>query len=929
MQNNYAFDLTLLWEKTNYGLEYWYEVFPDCHSLENKNKHFKTHNEVTASTTLSNRKNKDGVYRIYNHATSEGFSVIDHVCKERSCEFIDAVKWLFEKYGLSSSNQFFKPETNFSDETKKEVGYWKVEPLKAVKDFSFVAPFASKTVLDYYNLVQLKSYERVFLNKKTNKNTLIKVVATDSYPIFAYKNNDFAKLYEPVAPKGDKYLLKHSHLGTKPARHIYGWDRLFEEVDEEELIYLHDKLKDATDDKEIKALRSEIEEKQLKEVFICTGGSDGINLASLGYKVIWFNSEADLMNIKEYNRLSHIARGIYYIPDLDETGVKQAVKLGLQFIKIKILWLPQSLKEVKKKDLADWVRMQKGKELSHVKNKFEQLKTLAIEFKFWDSDGKTVRINPKKALNFLYYNHFRLFKQPFKNNETGKEDDGYFLQVENNIIKKTSPTDIRRFVAQWLDDNYYSINIYNTVIKSNFFNQQILKALPYFEYKKTSCGLNHQYYFFNNKPVLVTPEKIEVQEYSEKLPVTVWEENVVNHIFYKTENYFETSIDEQGRNRIKINDNSSNFLKVLINTSRVFWRKDCDNVQQDLNRFSIASDNLTDDEKQLQENHLLNKIYAIGYLLHQYKVASKSYMVLGMDYQQGKTIKGSYGGTGKSFLIKALALLLNVKTVEANNLKKDAFPMDGVTPKTQLVNFDDIGMYQNYRDFYTMVTDNLVANQKGGVKYDIPFKDSAKIAGTTNFSPSEVDGSSMRRIYNYYNTDYYHQATPNDDYAFTRKISDDFNKKDLFGDDYSEKDFNHDYNFMLQCLQFYLGCAEEIKAPSDVLIERSLWQKIGDELKKFFDKFFEEPEYLNNWFEKSSLSRIYMEEYGGKKTKQQINEALENYCIAKKWSLEEKKRKVVTGNSVAHYFVNPVHNALPQEPENQLPTKDIQTDLPF
>ena len=70
MQNSYAFDLTLLWEKTNYGLEYWYEVYPECRSLENKNKHFKTHAEVTASTTLSNKKSKDGVYRIYNHATN-------------------------------------------------------------------------------------------------------------------------------------------------------------------------------------------------------------------------------------------------------------------------------------------------------------------------------------------------------------------------------------------------------------------------------------------------------------------------------------------------------------------------------------------------------------------------------------------------------------------------------------------------------------------------------------------------------------------------------------------------------------------------------------------------------------------------------------------------------------------------------------------
>lgn len=936
MTNNYPFDLSTLWEKTELGLIYWHEVFPESRGLENKNKYFKSHNEKTASTTLSNKKSKDGLYKIYNHSSKESLSVIDHVCKERSCEVGEAIKWLFEKYGLAKSNTFsFKPETSFTDESKRDVGYWKIEPLKTIKDFSFVAPFATKKTLDYYNLVQLKSYERVFFNEKTNKKTLLKVVATESYPIFAYKEKEFAKLYEPIAPKGDKYLRKHSHIGTKPERHIYGWENLFNEVDLPELQYLHERLKEETDEKAKETILKEIRKNQLNEVYIATGGSDGINLASLGYHVIWFNSEADLINSDEFYKLSMIATNIFYIPDLDETGVKQAVKLGLQFIKIKILWLPESLKQSGKKDLADWVRLQKNKDVSHVRNKFEQLKTLAIDFKFWDNDGKTIRINPKKALHFLQHNDFRLYKQPFKNNENGKEDDGYFLQVKNNIIRKTVPTEIRRFVTQWLDDNFYPISVFNTVVKSNFFNQQILKALPLYEYEKNHCGLNHQYYFFKNKPVLITPTGIETLNYDDKLHVNVWEENVINHVFDKCDNFFEIVKDDQERIRINILDNSSNFFKVLINTSRIFWKKDCDNVEQDLNRFSIKSDKLTDEENYLQEIHLLNKMYCVGYLLHQYKIASKAYMVLGLDYQQGKTIKGSYGGTGKSFLIKTLGLLLNTKMIEANNLKKDAFPMDGVTPKTQLVNFDDIGLYQNYRDFYVMVTDNLVANQKGGVKYDIPFKDSAKIAGTSNFTPNEIDGSSMRRLLMYYNSDYYHQSTGDSAYSFTRKISDDFGGKDLFGDDYGQKNFNNDFNFMLQCLQFYLSCENVIHAPTDTLIERNTWQKIGDELKKFFDKFFEEPEHLNNWFEKSTVAKTYQDDFGGKKTKQQINESLENYCIARKWSLEEKKRKVqLTGNSVAHYFINPDPKNSTQEEviekENQLQKpKEIQTDLPF
>lgn len=364
----------------------------------------------------------------------------------------------------------------------------------------------------------------------------------------------------------------------------------------------------------------------------------------------------------------------------------------------------------------------------------------------------------------------------------------------------------------------------------------------------------------------------------------------------------------------------------------MFWKKDCDLVQQDLCNFEIKSDRLTDEENDLQEIHLLNKMYCIGYLLHQFKIESKSFIVLGLDYEQGKTVKGSFGGTGKSFMLKALKIFLNMHTVDASNLKRDNFPMDGVTPKTQLVNFDDIGMYQNYREFYTMVTDNLVANQKGGVKYNIPHADSAKIAGTTNFTPP-IDTSSGRRQLLYYNSTYYHQKTADDDtYLFTRKIASDFNNIDLFSARYSKADFNHDYNFMLQCLQMYLGCADEINAPTDSLIERGALQKVGDDLKTFFDEFFTDDSNLNNWFLKSSVAQSYITDNGGKKSKQDVNTGLENYCVAKKWSLEVKKQRCsITNNSLAHYYVGtikaeptttiiatPLQQPIADEPEDDL-----------
>ena len=127
----------------------------------------------------------------------------------------------------------------------------------------------------------------------------------------------------------------------------------------------------------------------------------------------------------------------------------------------------------------------------------------------------------------------------------------------------------------------------------------------------------------------------------------------LNHRIKPVAPFFETYTDKTERQRIRILDNSSNYLKVLINTSRIFWQKDADETGLDKNIFKIDSDKLDDNENYLQNIHLQNKMYCVGYALHQYKSANKAYMLLGVDFAGGTSVKGSYGGTGKSFFTKS------------------------------------------------------------------------------------------------------------------------------------------------------------------------------------------------------------------------------------------------------------------------------------
>lgn len=903
--SNFPYDINKLWEVTDYGLKFWHEEFPASIGLENKSKHFKTHNENTASTTLTNKLGKTGVYVIYNHSSKEKFNPIDYIAKERGLEFKDALQFLCEKYGIAKTNvHSFKPTTEFKD-CDKEIGTYNLKIFETHTDYQFFAPFLTDDICERYNFKSVEQYSKVVLSSKTNKPTEIIVKATADYPIFAYNNQNFAKLYEPKANKGDKYTLKHHFLGKKPETFIYGWEWLFSQVDEKHIDFLLTELKNTKDKYEIKTLLTQINEAKLSEVFICTGGSDGLNLASLGYNTIWFNSEAEIINKEDMRRLQKICKQVYYVPDLDNRGVEQATKLGLKHLKCKIVFLPKDLILENKKDLADWVRKNKNLPFGQIKAMFEQIKSLALEFQFWDIEEKTTKINPKKTLNFLKYNNFRLYKQLYKTSDTGKEDDGYFLQVENNVIKQTFPSDIRKFTTEWLDDNFIDIKVYNQVIRSNMFSTNTLKALPYYEFIKNSSGVNFQYYFFKNCLCKITANGIEKQPYTHN-DINVWEENIVNHIFDLQKPCFDVYEDSFKRKRISITDSYSNYFKVLINTSRVFWEKDTDKVGQDTNAFNINSKNLTDDENYLQELHLMNKMYCVGYLLHQYKILSNAKMVLGMDYAGGNSIKTSKGGTGKTFLLTGLSSLLKTRVINGENLnsQKNNFPLNGVTPRTQFVVFDDLSPYQNMRYFYTLITSNFEANQKGGVIYDIPFEDSAKIGATTNFAPNDVDESTLRRLLAYYNSDYYHKASENNTYAFSRGIKDDFGGKDILGNDYGSKNWNNDYNFMLQCIQFYLQNPEPIETPIDTLIEKNRWQKIGDDFRKCFDKFFSDDDKKDKYFEKSALAKYYIEDFGGQKSKQKLNEALEQYCKAMNWGLEEKRVKNTSGNSVPQYFVS-------------------------
>ena len=140
-----------------------------------------------------------------------------------------------------------------------------------------------------------------------------------------------------------------------------------------------------------------------------------------------------------------------------------------------------------------------------------------------------------------------------------------------------------------------------------------------------------QYLFFRNKTIQVTGSEISKNYVRGTRTVLPGEEKVTQHNFKVLPDQFKiTRNEDTGQYDIEIFNYDSKFFCYLINASRVHWqtelegRLDCKDEEFKRkyiadHRFSIDGELLNEDEIQEQKEHLINKMFSIGYLLHQYK----------------------------------------------------------------------------------------------------------------------------------------------------------------------------------------------------------------------------------------------------------------------------------------------------------------------
>lgn len=850
-------------------------------------------------TPSSHIKEIKGVWRLTDFGESdESKTPIDIIMSELNIKVGEAIYWAAREFGVVGDDVIVKEKNvakierrEATDDEQEGQFIFKAKPFTEY-ELRLLGPKVDESHCENLNWVSLEYYRRTKKDKNTDKLMTTTISSTEFYPIFMRKCiytditgklQHFHKIYQPLnAEKQYRFFYE----GYKPQQYINGLHELKAfhaefNADAEERFHNNP----ANSEKVFKPTK-------LPEAFICSGERDALCLEALKYPPLWFNSETYNLSDYEYYEISKYVERIYNIPDIDETGIRKGKELANKFIEIYTVWLPKKLREYNdnrqrpRKDLRDYVEIWKEKK------DFDNIVRMAMPVQFWETKlvkgEKRLEINTEFLFNFLAMNGFYCLED--KSTKTGI----VFIQIKDNVVYKTNAKKVQSFIKKFAQDRYLDIDIRNLIHNSTRISENQLMGLAEIELSFIDFTPESQTFYFQNAAFVVKADAIE--EYSlKKMSEYVWEEEVIPHTVKRLEPSFKITNNEFGEWDIVTNHLDSNFFKFIINTSRIHWRKEfetqfADNLNtseaieyREKYHFDISGPYLSEEETEEQRDHLINKIFALGYLLHRHKSNHRAWCVFAMD---NKISDGEdcNGGSGKSVCLKLIQKLMKSKYIPGGNPKVIENPhiYEGVTEHTDYMLVDDADKYLPFRFFFDTVTGDMVVNPKHGTIYTIPFENVPKIAISSNYTLDRFDASTERRILYMVFSDYYHEKTDSNGYHETRTIFDDF-QKDLFRNKYSEEEWNADLNFLMDCTQFYLSTIDlsvKIQPPMGNVKARNLRAVMTD---VFFDwaqvYFYEDSENCNNCISRDKALQDFGNSTGQKKwTMNKFSKAIKAFC---------------------------------------------------
>lgn len=851
---------------------------------------------------------KDGIWFIQDKGGSDNkaYTAIQLVMKEERLSYAQAIEWIARKFAPSLCDENktsqigpapdiqeappqeqisvgLRPSGKFTERELQQLGY-KITP-------EVCAELLLKPV-DFY------------VTAKNAKGKSYKISATENYPIYYYDYGSWGKLYMPLGQ------TRFMYVGQKPENFFFGEKDFITGLEKARNGIYPGMVQADPDDED-----SETVDMTWQDLIICSGPSDALNVKNAGYHVCWLNSETADLNDYEFSLISRLAKNIYILYDIDETGIANMYRIALRYLDIKIIKLPEELKRFKDrkgkpcKDAKDFFVHFRRPENQNPISLFKELVKLSGGLKFWQEKyTKTggfsgYDINNEQLYSFLQASgYFKI--------ETTTNAKGYtFCHVQDNVVSLIDEDAISAHCSGYLLEyikthpQYYSQNLANSIHRSRQIGKSSLEKLQMLHPDFNAYDERSDYIFFSNGVFRISATGISKMRPAD-CKYMVYENKIIQHEFRPEEPFFDIeytdeyaallnrlasvtprtpeeyelkkqvdTLDDSRRYRLKIFRNDCTFMQFVYNTGRTFWRKE---------ELGLP---LAPDEQAETELHFINKVMALGYMMSKHKTAGQPYAIYAMETEQSD--EGTHlGGTGKSLFMTSTEMIRKLLFINGQELnpQKTEFMLQGVVKGvTDTVYFDDLNELIDLHRFMPMITGKMVVNAKHRDAFVLNFKDSPKVAFTSNHAIKKFDASLRRRTWFTAFTDYYHSDDPmrgmKERSPYTQF------RKNLI-QDYDEAEMNGFYNFMLNCIRVWHKLHVRIQPPMKQIEKRNLQRAISDEFIWWCEEYFTE-DRLNCLVNKHQAFEDYKATLNKKIADmikmQTFKNRLQMYCSYKDW----------------------------------------------
>lgn len=409
---------------------------------------------------------------------------------------------------------------------------------------------------------------------------------------------------------------------------------------------------------------------------------------------------------------------------------------------------------------------------------------------FWERQERTDRMgNPIVDYRFDYENMIRFFSNRGYFRYLEENGEYSFIHIDGKKVEHIKPFQARDYALSTAA-SYRSKDLMNMLYRNyeNYLGPSKLGLIPFTVPDFLHPEKESQTMLFKSKYWKISAAGIEEHNLSE-IPEYYWDNSLKDYDAHRLKERMVKvqQLDEGFQIDITSEGMKCEFLNFLLLASWFDWEKQLDSDRTPIDGRKVQ---ITYEACQ----HLLSKMTAIGYLLHNYHNPGCAKAVIAMD-ERISAVGESQGRSGKSLLGLALEVMQPTVTIPAKNIdfNQDKFLWEEVNAQTKTVVLDDIPINFDFEQMFPLITTSITINGKGVGRFTLSGHKKPKFYITTNHTINGNNGSTRDRQFKIAFSNYF-----DDSYKPEREFGHQF-----FSEDWDGEQWNLFYNFMAECLTLY------------------------------------------------------------------------------------------------------------------------------